>query len=133
MHTEIRAGDGPATLDLYRWLRTDPELRHRVALRQAAPDPGPGEGAMGAFDVVDAVVVDTLALLDLFLSYLAYRETRRTAGTVTVTRGGTTVTVRGETDEEALRLVRALLDGAENSGNPGPGPGVPETGEPGAV
>jgi len=131
MRTEIRAGDGPATLDLYHWLRADPELRHRVTPRRGAPgrDPGdepdptstsipapaPDEGAMGVVDVVDAVVVDTVTVLNLVLSCLAHRAARRCAGPVTFTRGGTSVTVRGESDEETLRIVLAVLAEPEAS------------------
>ncbi|MDQ0813010.1 hypothetical protein QFZ63_004724 [Streptomyces sp. B3I7] len=129
MRTDIRAGDGPATLDLYHWLRADPELRHRVTLRRGAPGrdagdepdptsipaPAPDEGAMGVVDVVDAVVVDTVAVLNLVLSCLAHRAARRCAGPVTFTRGGTSVTVRGESDEETLRIVLAVLAEPEAS------------------
>ena len=140
MRTEIRAGDGPATLDLYHWLRADPELRHRVTPRRGAPgrDPGdepdptsipapapapaPDEGAMGVVDVVDAVVVDTVAVLNLVLSCLAHRAARRCAGPVTFTRGGTSVTVRGESDEETLRIVLAVLAEPEASTPPASDP-----------
>ncbi|MFD0315773.1 effector-associated constant component EACC1 [Streptomyces flavalbus] len=112
---EIRVGGGgPATADLYRWLRRDPRVRRhaQVTLGRSRPD----AAVMGAYDVVELVVGQGIAALNLALSYAAWRATRPAAPSVTLTANGRSITVRGRCDEATTRLIAELLQ--DGGGDP---------------
>ncbi|MEV0643138.1 hypothetical protein AB0I77_51260 [Streptomyces sp. NPDC050619] len=120
MRVEIRVGadDGLAALDLYRWLRKDPELRRHAAVNPGRPRPG--DGTMGATDVIELVVGQSIAALNLALAYAAWRAARPTAPCVTITVDGRSVTLQGACDDETIRRITDLLS------RPADGPRRPE-------
>ncbi|CCK32639.1 hypothetical protein BN159_8261 [Streptomyces davaonensis JCM 4913] len=109
MRIEIRVAtdDGPTTLDLYRWLRRDPDVRGHADLCLGAPA---DDATMGAADVIDVVLGHGIAALNLALSYVAWRAARPSAPAVTLTVDGVSVTVQGPCDEETVRLLTGLLE-----------------------
>jgi hypothetical protein len=111
MRIEIRVGEGDesAALDLYRWLRRDRDIRRHADLSLGSARPG--DGAMGAADLIDLVLGHGIAALNLALSYAAWRATRSAAPSVTFTVDGRSVTVQGRCDEETVRMIADVLDG----------------------
>ncbi|GAA4811605.1 effector-associated constant component EACC1 [Streptomyces ziwulingensis] len=109
MLVEMRMGDGSglAAADLHRWLRQDPRMRQHaeVSLRSSRPD----LPTMGSWDVVDVVLGQGIAALNLALSYAAWRATRPAAPAVTLTVDGRSVTVSGRCDDAAVRRIVELL------------------------
>ncbi|MGW3952408.1 effector-associated constant component EACC1 [Streptomyces sp. NPDC004752] len=120
VHAEIGAAaeDGElALLDLYRWLRQDPEAR-----RHAEPALVParqGAGTMGAVEVIDLVLGQGFAALNLALAYAAWRTARPAAPALTITSGDRSVTVQGDCDDDTVRRIVAALEGvdAERTGS----------------
>ncbi|MEU4655300.1 hypothetical protein AB0G32_15405 [Streptomyces sp. NPDC023723] len=103
-------GGGPAAADFHRWLCRDPRVRRHaeVSLGSSRPD----DTVMGTFDVVNLLVGQGIAALDLALSYAAWRGTRPAAPptpAVTFTANGASVTVEGECDEATVRRIAELL------------------------
>lgn len=101
-------------MDLYRWLRSDPDVRRRARVRLGPP--AADDATMGAADVIDVLLGHGIVALDLALSYAAWRAARPSAPAVTLTVDGTSVTVRGPCDEDTVRLLTELLE-RRTSGN----------------
>ncbi|MGP3975087.1 effector-associated constant component EACC1 [Streptomyces sp. 8N114] len=102
----VLGDDATAVADLYQWLRDDPDVR-----RHAEPSlvhiPGDGT-AMGALEVINLVLQQGFAAANLGLAYAAWRAARPTAPPLAVEVDGRRITVRGGSEEEVARLVRAL-------------------------
>ncbi|MFI1014558.1 hypothetical protein [Streptomyces sp. NPDC020965] len=94
-----------AVADLHRWFRRDDDLRGRVEIRL---EPLPQPGAMGAVEIIELVLGQGFAALNLALSYAAWRAVRPTAPPVTITVDGVTVTVQDGSEESVRRIVAAL-------------------------
>ncbi|MGW0710799.1 effector-associated constant component EACC1 [Streptomyces sp. NPDC002643] len=110
------SGEGSmAMLDLYRWLRQDPDVRGRAELSMAPDASGDaGQRTMsGAGDVINLVLEHTFSALNLALAYAAWRTARPTAPAITITTGGTSVTVRGADEETVARIVQ-LINGSSD-------------------
>ncbi|MDQ0776789.1 hypothetical protein QF026_005255 [Streptomyces aurantiacus] len=126
MRIEIRVGrgDGSAAPDLHRWLRRDPRIRRyaEVSLASSRPD----VRTMGTFDMVNVVVGQGIAALNLALSYAAWRGTRRSSPPVTFTVNGESVTVEGRCDEATIRRLRGLLGAGQEGGSRPDGPPLPD-------
>jgi hypothetical protein len=111
-HIAVAGGDTDDVAALYRWLRSDDDLRGRVRLDQ--PTPGPGE--MGALAEIVTVAVSSgglvTALAGALTGWLAQR--RRTPVTVEVAVGSRTGfrTVRIDSPDPAVaeRLLREAVD-----------------------
>ncbi|MFE6285666.1 hypothetical protein [Streptomyces sp. NPDC057877] len=132
---QVGRGGGPATADLYRWLRRDPRVRRHAEVslgrsRAGGADRG-ASTTMAAYDVVELVVGQGIAALNLALSYAAWRAARPSAPSgsrdpsapsVTFTANGRSITVRGRCDEATTRLITELLqdDGTEARDERGP-------------
>jgi hypothetical protein len=95
-----------ALIDLYRWLRQDPDVgRHTpVALASSTP----GGGSMGAVDVIELIVGQGLTALNLALSYAAWRATRSSAPPITINVNGGSFTVQDASEETVRRIVAEL-------------------------
>jgi hypothetical protein len=102
---------GVAVADLYGWLRSDPEFRREVrALRlQSRGVPG----AMGATDVIELVLGQAIAALNLAVAYATWRTARPSAPAVTITFPGGTLTVHDGSEETVRRIVEALRTAEE--------------------
>ncbi|BCL27930.1 hypothetical protein ACFFS2_27855 [Streptomyces aurantiacus] len=109
MHVQLRAAadDGLlTTLDLYRWLRQNPDVQRHAEVTLGPAHPG-GE-TMGAVEVVNLVLGQAFTALNLALAYATWRAARPTAAPVTITVEGRSVTVTGA-DEDTMALIVALL------------------------
>ncbi|OKJ90725.1 hypothetical protein AMK31_03140 [Streptomyces sp. TSRI0107] len=100
------SGQGAALIDLYRWLRRDPDV-HRHAAVGLAPS-APGSGTMGAVDVIELVVGQGLTALNLALAYAAWRRTRHSAPPLTIHVNGGSLTVHDASEETVRRIVAEL-------------------------
>ncbi|MBC9727422.1 effector-associated constant component EACC1 [Streptomyces sp. TRM68367] len=98
---------------LYRWLSGDRALRGHVRVERVAAD---SPGSMGTdLQAVLTVLSTAAALAQLPLSYLAWRESRRS-------RGPLTIQVIGADPAEAEDLLRRLrADTGDDSGENAPG------------
>jgi hypothetical protein len=107
VHIAVAEAEREAVLiDLYRWLRQDPDVRRHTAVTLAPSRPG--AGSMGAVEVIELVVGQGLTALNLALSYAAWRNTRPSAPSLTITVNGGTLTVRDASEETIRRIVAEL-------------------------
>jgi hypothetical protein len=105
------ADDQAAVNSLYRWLSGDPHVRQGgpVTLTQNASD-----GYMGSLAVIDAIVADTLGLLNLAIAFLAWRDSRKASPPVRITVGGRSVILVDDDSLEAAKQKLQIL--ADDSG-----------------
>lgn len=102
---------GVAVADFYGWLRGDMEFRREV---QALSLQSRGEpGAMGATDVIELVLGQGIAALNLAVAYATWRTARPSAPAVTITFPGGTLTVQDGNEETVRRIVEALRTAEE--------------------
>ena len=98
---------GLAVIDLHRWLRQDDDIRRHAEV-QLVPAEHPS-GAMGdALDVINLVLGQGIAALNLALSYAAWRTARPAAPPVTVSVDGVSVTVQDGSEESVQCIVNML-------------------------
>jgi hypothetical protein len=109
------SGQEAALIDLYRWLRRDPDV-HRHAAVGLAPS-APGSGTMGAVEVIELIVGQGLTALNLALAYAAWRRTRHSAPPVTIHVNGGSLTVQ-DASEETIRRIVAELSSLEEREDP---------------
>ncbi|WP_371578540.1 hypothetical protein [Streptomyces sp. NBC_01314] len=114
---------GAVLLDLHRWLRQDDDVRRHAQVRLAPP--AHPSGTMDAVEVIDLVLGQTFAALNLALAYATWRAARPAAPAVTVSSAGVSVTVR-DGSEESIRRIVEMLDSLPRGG-PGE-PGAPGAG-----
>ncbi|WP_262057555.1 effector-associated constant component EACC1 [Streptomyces sp. STR69] len=109
--------DGQLLVDeLHTWLAGDADLHRTAEIRRVARD---AAGTMGALDVIEVVVGQGVAVLNLAMAYASWRSTRPVPPAVTVTfPGGSALTVTDDSPE-ALELILATLratpDGQEGT------------------
>ncbi|MFJ9847897.1 hypothetical protein [Streptomyces sp. NPDC101150] len=126
-----------AILDLYRWLRQDPDVRDHAELNLGPPRAG--DGTMGAVEVIDLVLGQGFAAVNLALACAAWRAARPAAPAITLTANGTSITVRGNCDDATLQRIVAALHSASAEVPPSPDaagprrPGSEPEGEPEAA
>lgn len=131
MLVQLRADaedDTLTTLDLYRWLRQDPDIRRHAEV--ALSPPPSGSETMGAVDIVNLVLGQAFTALNLALSYAAWRAARPTAPAVTITVDNRSVTVTGADEETVARIVELLRPGVEE--HPAPAAQAPAAQAPSA-
>lgn len=105
----IRVGQGEeglTTLDLYRWLRADRDIREHadMSLGPSHPD----NETMGAVEVINLVLGHGFAALNLALAYASWRGQRPSAPSVTIITNNGSITVQGHSEETVRRIVAAL-------------------------
>ncbi|MDX3714715.1 hypothetical protein PV733_38470 [Streptomyces europaeiscabiei] len=119
-----------ALIDLYRWLLRDADVSRHATVDLSSD--APGAGTMGAIDVINLVVGQGLTVLNLALSYAAWRNARPSAPAVTITVDGGSVTVHDASEETVRRIVAELAflnepqhrgdaDDERSDGSPGTG------------
>lgn len=115
MELNIEVGDDAGS-DLYRWLVDDPQVRRFAA--DAEPVADDDTHVMGlAFDVLNLVVPNAVALGSLVVSIAAFREQRRqstgAAPTVNIQHAGVLALVDGDGAEAVRRLTAAAAAAAQ--------------------
>jgi Effector Associated Constant Component 1 len=105
-------GDAAAIGSFFRWLTRDREMRRHAEVSLA--DAG-SAGEMGALDLINVVLTQSVGLLSLAVAYAGWRDSRVKAPQITVTVGGTTIVLADESAASMQRKLQALLD------DPGPG------------
>jgi hypothetical protein len=101
--------DGQMLADeLHDWLVGDTELRRTAEIRRLSV---PRPGTMGPADVIEIVVSQGIAALNLAIAYASWRSTRPSPPSLTVTLpGGATLTVRDDSPEALERILAALRE-----------------------
>lgn len=119
VHLEIAVDSDDAvseTHDLCGWLEQDFDVRDYSVLELRPLHSG--AGAMGAVEVIDLVLGQGTALLNLALAWATWRTARATEARITVTRNGSTVTLHGDCDPETVCRVLEALGGAQAEPRP---------------
>ncbi|AJT62559.1 hypothetical protein T261_0870 [Streptomyces lydicus] len=116
--------DDRALTSLYRWLARDPDTAGHTTISLAPGAPGAGDMG-GAFEVINAVVANAIALGGLAVACATWRDARPGAPVVRIERDGVTVTVEDGSPETVSRIVAAL-------GQPPPGSQPPQSAQGGA-
>ncbi|MFI9051142.1 hypothetical protein [Streptomyces sp. NPDC053427] len=99
--------DGRSLTSLYRWLASDPDAGRRATLSLVPGRPGAGDMG-GAFDVINAVVANGIALGGLAVACATWRASRPAAPAVRIERDGVTITVEDGSPDTVNRIVEAL-------------------------
>ena len=106
MELVVRTAEG-AGADLYRWLLDDPRVPPDASVTPAADAAAPGEMGL-AFDVLNLMVPNMIALGSLLVSIATYRASRRdstgTAPQISVGHADTFVAVQGDGSEVLRHL-----------------------------
>ncbi|MFJ3778703.1 hypothetical protein ACIPX0_44245 [Streptomyces sp. NPDC090075] len=101
--------------ELHDWLVGDSDLRRTAAIRriprESAGTTGP-TGTMGSLDVIEVVVGQGIAALNLAVAYASWRSTRPAPPRLTVTLPGGTLTVTDDSPEALERILAALREPA---------------------
>lgn len=107
MELVIRTAQGTGA-DLYRWLLDDPDLPRDASVTPAADGSAPGEMGL-AFDVLNLVLPNSIALGGLMVSIATFRASQRdrtgTAPQISVGHADTFVAVQGDGSEVLRRLL----------------------------
>ncbi|MCX5330093.1 hypothetical protein [Streptomyces sp. NBC_00140] len=101
--------DGQLLADeLHDWLVGDTELHRTAEIRRPSV---PRPGTMGPAAVIEIVVSQGIAALNLAIAYASWRSTRPSPPGLTVTLpGGATLTVRDDSPEALERILAALRE-----------------------
>ncbi|MFE4369113.1 hypothetical protein ACFRMN_12870 [Streptomyces sp. NPDC056835] len=103
---DAESDDQPLT-SLYRWLTQDPDVS-RHAVISLVPEESRAGDMGGAFEVINAVVAQGIALGSLAVACATWRASRSAAPVVRLERDGVTVTVEDGSPETVTRIVDAL-------------------------
>ncbi|MGW0712506.1 effector-associated constant component EACC1 [Streptomyces sp. NPDC002643] len=121
--TPDRDGGGPS--GLFRWLAQDPDVRSSAQLALVPASERAGDMG-GAFEIINAVVANSLALSGVAIAAASWRETRAPRPTVRIECAGVVVEVGDDSPETIARITRVLSEaaGAGAQAEPGQGGGT---------
>ncbi|BCB75160.1 hypothetical protein GCM10022251_34820 [Phytohabitans flavus] len=107
-------GDELAGVSLYRWLRDDPQVARDASV---SFEPSSSGSTMGGFEVIQAIVANSLGLGSLVVSFLAWRDSRPrpVLPVIRLQVGEVAVTVEGLGPDEVRRVVDALTAAGEDA------------------
>jgi hypothetical protein len=96
--------DEDSRLPLYRWLIDDPDVRRDATVSLA----GGQRENMGALDVINVVLSNTIAFSGLVVAIASWRGVRRDPPQVQIERDGVRVTVNDASAETLRRVIEAF-------------------------
>lgn len=113
--------DSLAVASLFRWLTRDLDVRRRVPVSLETVGP---EGAMGALDVINAVLTQATSIASLAVAFASWRESRAKSPSIVVSAHGKSVTIADNSIEHSVALLESLQaaigpDDSLVEGNPG--------------
>lgn len=112
------AASAASLTSLYRWLAQDPDVAQQADVSLGSERAAPGDMS-GAFDVINAVVANGIALGSLAVACASWRAARPSAPAVRIERNGVTVTVEDASPETVRRIVDALGEPQAPAGGAG--------------
>lgn len=95
-----------AVLPLYQWLAADPDVQHNTTLSFGNPQ----QGDMGALDVINVVLSNTIAFSGLVVAIASWRDSRRGAPGVEIEKDGVRVSVADGSPETIRAVIDALSE-----------------------
>ncbi|WP_405827409.1 hypothetical protein [Streptomyces sp. NBC_01176] len=101
--------------ELHEWLMGDADLRRAARISRISSG---ATGTMGVTDIVEVVVGQGIAALNLALAYATWRSTRPHPPGIVVTLPGGTLTVTDDSPEALARILAVLRD--ESGTQPAP-------------
>ncbi len=109
MKIAIAANEADVLNEFYEWLRSDVAVARSADVGLADADPGSGH--MGAADVINIVLSNTVALGSLAIAYASWRKSRseppEQAPALTFAVNNVTIVVRDADPETIERLTAA--------------------------
>jgi hypothetical protein len=102
LHDQDRSHD---LVSMHHWLSRNADLVRHARVRLRSADSGPH---MGAMDVIDVVLSNTLAAASLLVAYRAWRESRTDPPTVEFEINGIRIVVTDATPETLEALTEAM-------------------------
>jgi hypothetical protein len=99
--------DDQSLASLYRWLVRDPDIAHHAKV-SLTPGPNRAGDMGGAFEVINAVLSNGIALGGLAIACATWRASRPEAPVVRLERDGVTITVEDGSPEMVSRVLEAL-------------------------
>ncbi|MGW7409192.1 effector-associated constant component EACC1 [Streptomyces sp. NPDC054833] len=120
--TVDRTSDGRDVTSLYRWLGQDPDVTGHAKVSLLPTQEQAGDMG-GAFEVINAIVSNGIALGNLALACAMWRASRPSAPAVRFERDGITITVENGLPETVRQVVDALSRPEPRAAADGEGPG----------
>lgn len=105
MQITITAGDGDdatALGNFYSWLGRDDDVVRAGSVSMSSSG---ATGTMGALDVIDVVLTQSVALAQLAMAYAAWRNRKKDAPPLAITANGTTVVLADGSPETLARIL----------------------------
>jgi hypothetical protein len=108
---QVEADDGrPDVLDLYRWMSEDPDVVPATDIALVGED---SPGALGALEVIDAIVSDVTALGTLLMTIATWRDARARDAVTRIERNGVSLRIESTDPQEIQRLMEQLAQAVE--------------------
>ena len=110
----LEAGDNLALNSLFRWLARDSDLRRCVQLSLGS---AAFEDTMGSFDIINAVLAQTVSIASLAVSIASWRDSRAEHPSIRVSVDGQSVTILYDTVKEITGKLHSLCEPDRVDGN----------------
>lgn len=109
---------GPSEIDELRsfrtWLLETPEIRQHCEISWVARPPTLNEMGGDTVDVLQLVTDNFWQVSTFALAFTTWRRTRYRASTITIEHNDTIVTIEGNDEQAAQRIVSALMTEQEH-------------------
>jgi hypothetical protein len=111
--------DRPGVFDLHRWLSEDPDVVTATEIALVGED---SPGALGALEVINAIVSDVTALGTLLTAVATWRDARARDAVTRIERNGVSLRIESTDPQEIQRLLRQLEQAAAPADSARTGP-----------
>jgi hypothetical protein len=100
---------------LYRWFQADDDVARSARVSIGRPRE---LGSMGALETIDVVLTHAVAIGNLALAFMAFRQSRTNSSPLTITRpDGQTLTTDGSPEVTSEVITRFLSGGNDGAGD----------------